>query len=223
MPAIKALFFDANGVLYYRPEGESLLERFLRQYGRKMLDKQTLRNATGEAHDQALRGEISQAEYEKAVLAACGITEPELVAAGQQVLDLEHSQICLFPGLIETLAALKQRGYKLGVITDAAVPKETKLGWLKAGGLDFSWDAYANSMDLGVRKPHLRMYQSAMEQAGVQPAESIFVGHAEHELVGARAAGMATVAFNYDPGVEADWYIQDFGDLLDVPVLRQAE
>ena len=50
-------------------------------------------------------------------------------------------------------------------------------------------------------------------------------GHGFHririlsELDGARAVGMHTVAFNYDAGANADYFIEKFSGLLNVPVL----
>jgi hypothetical protein len=38
------------------------------------------------------------------------------------------------------------------------------------------------------------------------------------ELQGARQAGMATVAVNYDPDAQADYYCQSLLDLLNVPI-----
>jgi putative hydrolase of the HAD superfamily len=217
-----AVFFDAEGVLYYREGKNRRLGAFLEKNRLKLPEADALKSATEEAHERALRGQISQFDFEEAVLAACGVSGPVLQAEGHAILRQEHEAICLFPHVSETLLALKQRGFKLGVITDSAVPKSVKLAWLKSAGLGISWDAYANSMDLGVRKPHERMYQAAMQQAGVTPADSAFVGHAAHELQGARAAGMHAIAFQHDPGAIADTYIDLLKDLLDLPFLRMA-
>jgi hypothetical protein len=40
------------------------------------------------------------------------------------------------------------------------------------------------------------------------------VGHRAVELQGARDVGMKTIAFNYDADAEADFYIEDFSQLL---------
>lgn len=217
---MKAVFFDANGVLYYREKKSRPLDEFLRKKGLPVPADEELDSVVRGFHDQALRGLFSQEYCDRTVLAACGVTDPKDIKEGLEVLRHEHGNILLFPGLIETLTELKARGFKLGIITDAVVSKETKLAWLRARGLDIAWDAYANSADLGVRKPHLKMYQTAMDQAGVRPGESVFVGHAGHELAGARAAGMLTVAFNYDNDARADWYIDRICDLLDVLFLQ---
>jgi len=58
--------------------------------------------------------------------------------------------------------------------------RATKFRWLKAQGLEFAWDAYANSMDLDVHKPDARIYKEAMRQAGVPPAIEHIARSFEH-------------------------------------------
>ncbi|HQN05127.1 MAG TPA: hypothetical protein PK174_06900, partial [Anaerolineaceae bacterium] len=57
-------------------------------------------------------------------------------------------------------------------------------------------------------------------QAGVKPCETVFVGHKRSEIDGAKAVGMKTVALNFDEGTQADIYIKDIRDLLQVPDLQ---
>ncbi len=72
-------------------------------------------------------------------------------------------------------------------------------------------------MDIGTRKPDPRIYQAVLQQLGVPSDQAIFVGHKASELAGARAVGMQTVAFNYDADASADYFIEKFSDLLNVP------
>ncbi|MFH1266784.1 MAG: hypothetical protein ABIK89_13735, partial [Planctomycetota bacterium] len=47
------------------------------------------------------------------------------------------------------------------------------------------------------------------------PAERVaFVGHDADELAGATRAGLATIAFNYDPDAKADVFLARFEELL---------
>jgi len=65
------------------------------------------------------------------------------------------------------------------------------------------------------------MYEEALNQTGLKPAEAVFVGHKTHELDGARAVGLKTIAFNYDADAQADVFIEDFRDLLSVSLLER--
>jgi HAD superfamily hydrolase (TIGR01509 family) len=62
-------------------------------------------------------------------------------------------------------------------------------------------------MDLKTRKPDVRMFQAALEEAGVTAEETAFVGHDARELGGARQAGLARpLPTTMIPDVEADYF-----------------
>ena len=115
---------------------------------------------------------------------------------------------------------LRRRGFRLGVITNTSVTTAEKLAWLRTQHVDVAWDAFANSSEVGIRKPYPEIYRRALEQAGVSAAEAIFVGHAADELAGAQALGMRTVACHADADAVADVTIATFASLLTLPVLE---
>jgi putative hydrolase of the HAD superfamily len=95
------------------------------------------------------------------------------------------------PDALETLAELRRRGHRLGLISVCSqdVPEvwdETPLAGLL--------DEMVFSCDVGVSKPDPRIYEIACERLGVEPAECLFVGDgANDELPGAERAGMTAV------------------------------
>jgi putative hydrolase of the HAD superfamily len=95
------------------------------------------------------------------------------------------------PDALETLAELRRRGHRLGLISVCSedVPHvwdETPM----AGTLDET----VFSCDVGVSKPDPRIYEIACERLGVEPAECLFVGDgANDELPGAERVGMTAV------------------------------
>lgn len=95
------------------------------------------------------------------------------------------------PDALETLAELRRRGRKLGLISVCSqdVPHvwdETALGG--------EFDATVFSCDVGVSKPDPRIYEIACERLGVEPADCLFVGDgANDELPGAERAGMTAL------------------------------
>jgi len=220
---MKAIFFDANGVIYYRHEQNRYLKDFLLKNNLALPSGGMLSAQTEKIHDAALKGQIPQEDYLNAILKACGVKGLSLLKEGQAAIEKDHGNIVLFPMVKDTLDTLKERGFLVGVVTDAGVSKSIKLAWFKEQGLDIVWDAYANSMDLKTRKPDLRMFEAALEEAGVTADETVFVGHDARELNGARRAGLRTIAFNYDPDVEADYFVDKFEDLLILPILCQVE
>lgn len=216
----RAIFFDAHGVLYYRPTGDARLIAFLDVQG-LAAGLQAAKKTHAHLHDLAMRGQVKLQDYRLAVLKTCGVRQPDLLTAGLAAMQADQADIALFAGVVETIRALKARKRKIGIITDAAVTKLCKLSWIRSCGLRVVWDAYANSMDLGTRKPDPLMYHTALEQARINPYDSVFVGHAAHELNGAHQVGLTTVAFNPDPGAEADYFIESFSGLLDLPLFRR--
>jgi len=214
---VRAILFDAGDLLYHRPNLGKRCAAFLADAGLSQPP-----NFEAEIQFQktrAFRGEISQHAYRQALIRLCGIDDEDLFDRGMNVLEEEDNDVQFFPGVKDTLHALKKRGYLLGIVTDTAQPTHVKLRWFENAGIGHVWDAYVSSIDVGVRKPDPRIYRAALRQLGVQPGETIFVGHNASELAGAKSVGLETVAFNRDADAEADIEILPFPDLLQIPCL----
>lgn len=91
-----------------------------------------------------------------------------------------------------TLAALRERGMKLGVITNG--DGERQHAKLAALGLESAFDAVLISGVEGVRKPDAEIFRRAVSLCGVRADEAMFVGDHPHiDVEGALAAGLAAV------------------------------
>ena len=101
------------------------------------------------------------------------------IQRGKIILEEEDNDIQIFDGVAETLKSLKANGYYLGIITDTAVPVSMKLAWFEKAGFGDVWDSVISSKEMGVKKPNPKIYHAALDQLGVRPRESIFVGHHE--------------------------------------------
>jgi putative hydrolase of the HAD superfamily len=103
------------------------------------------------------------------------------------------------PDALETLAELRRRGHRLGLISVCS--EDVPHVWdetLLAGMLDVT----VFSCDVGISKPDPRIYEIACERLGVEPAECLFVGDgANDELPGAERVGMSSVQLRA-PGEE---------------------
>ncbi len=218
---IRALLFDAGDILYYRQNSGSKLAAFLNEIGHPYNELPP--DKISALRDQAYQGLINYDQYQEAMLRFYGITRPDLLARGKQILDDEANNVQFFEGVPETLSSLKDEGYLLGIITDTALPVHVKLNWFERGGFGDVWDSIISSKELGIRKPNPKIYQIALQQLGVPADQAIFVGHKSSELNGAKAVGIKTIAFNYDEGVTADHYLSHFSDLLKIPLLCKSE
>ncbi len=221
--SIKGVFFDAAGVLYRRPEPT---ERFVsRLLSAKGLPADL--SAEGRARrelllSQATAGRLTPDQYWDEVLLSYGLVDPEERRALGARIDAYADIVIPFPGAREALAGLKRRGFLLSIVTDTVYPLERKMRWLGQIGVAELVDVVACSTAVGLQKPDSAMYLYAVQQAHLTPAESAFVGHDAGEIEGARRAGLATVAVNYGPGAQADYYADSLLGLLDVPILATA-
>jgi HAD superfamily hydrolase (TIGR01549 family)/HAD superfamily hydrolase (TIGR01509 family) len=214
---VRALLFDAGDMLYYRAEPGCYLKKFLEELGLNLEENHAVERFT--LRQQAYRGQIDQEEYQETLLQLYGITQPEQVERGLIALKKDENNVQFFDGVKETLFALKDKGYLLGIVTDTANPVHAKLGWFERGGFGHVWDSITSSTDIGVRKPNAKIYHAALKQLGVSTDQAVFLGHKTSELEGARAVGMKTIAFNYDEGAPADYYVEKFADILQVALI----
>lgn len=215
---IRGLIFDAGDILYFRPERGAKFSAFLKELGLELSPNHAQQKKAIEY--KAYRGEINHDEYREAIVGLYGISDPEQMALGKKALIDDDANVAFFEGVSETLCALKKRGYLLAIITDTANSISAKLSWFERGGFGHVWDAIISSMDMGVRKPDPKPYHAALSQLGLTSEQAVFVGHRASELAGARAVGMKTIAFNYDKDASADYYIENFADLLKTPVVN---
>ncbi len=167
---------------------------------------------------------MSEREFFERLLAHYGVADPGHVADGIRLFYEAQRDLEFFEGVPETLHALKGRGIKLGVVTNTYNSKAEKREWFRPLGIEEIWDSYASSCELELVKPDPRIYLAALDPLGANAQEAAFVGHAQHELDGAKALGMTTIAFNPDPDCTvSDYRIERFGDLLRVPGIAAAK
>jgi HAD superfamily hydrolase (TIGR01549 family)/HAD superfamily hydrolase (TIGR01509 family) len=214
---IRAFIFDAGDILYFRPERGGKLAKFLQEEGFHCADCQPVER--NNLVQQAYRGLINQDQYREAILRLYGVAQPELIERGKVVLAEEDDGVQFFEGVRQTLMDLKNSGFYLAIVTDTANPIYVKLGWFEQGGFGHVWDSIISSQEIGVRKPDPGIYHAALQQLGITADQAVFVGHKISELNGAKAVGMKTVAFNFEEDARADFYLEKFSDLLNLPML----
>jgi putative hydrolase of the HAD superfamily len=92
------------------------------------------------------------------------------------------------------LDSLRDRGLKLGLVSNAFDP-----GWLLREdlarmGLAERFDVAVFSSEVGLRKPHPAIFRAALDALGVAPERTLFVGDRRYEDVrGPKELGMKTV------------------------------
>lgn len=215
---IKALFFDAGDILYYRPRKNEHLQQFLNE--KSLCPATNLEEEKARLKNLAFKGQIRRHDYYTQIIRLYGIDDPAEIEEGIQAIEEDDESVEILEGVPETIKALKKRGFILGIITDTAMPFSKKLKWFDEYGFGDVWDVMISSREIGIRKPEPTMYELALQQTGIDPCHAVFIGHKTSELNGARQVGMKTIAFNYDADAPADFYINQFDELLELPILK---
>ena len=95
-------------------------------------------------------------------------------------------------GVTETLAALRQRGLHLGIVSNADNDQFSHL--LQLSRLGPCFDSLLSSEDAQSCKPDPAIFSRALAQADCAPNQAYFVGDSlQQDIVGANRAGMRSV------------------------------
>lgn len=153
----------------------------------------------------------------------------ELLKKNAQELTYQYRRFkgerYVVPGGVETLDTLRQRGYKLGIISDLVGTKEID-EWLDRDGLRDYFAAVELSSVCLYRKPDTEIYFRACRSAGIPPEHCAFVGdNLNRDIVGAKRAGFGlAIAAGYPSASPLklteenmpDAIIRDFRDLTKI-------
>ncbi|MEZ4642964.1 MAG: HAD family hydrolase [Chloroflexota bacterium] len=136
--------------------------------------------------------------------------------------------VVLYPDTLTTLTTLRERGYKLGLITNSMMPMWMRDIELAAYQLLDFFDARVTSGDVGYMKPHPAIYHHVLEQLGIVPEQAVFVGdRPENDIAGANAVGMVSVMMSpphlqyKDTKIRPNFTIKQLHELL--PILAALE
>jgi putative hydrolase of the HAD superfamily len=115
-----------------------------------------------------------------------------------RVLELDHRALASqFEVPEPTLAALRkirERGYRIGIVSNATPTGDVMRHDLEVLGLADLVDAAVYSSDVGFRKPDPRIYQAVIGRLAVEPTSCLFVGdRVKEDVLGAQALGMRAV------------------------------
>lgn len=118
--------------------------------------------------------------------------DPEQVAAAARIrVAYTRRGMSPRPGAVETLAELKARGYRTGLITDCSA--EVPYLWPESPLARYV-DVPVFSSAVGMKKPDPRIYRLACRKLEVKPEDCMYVGDGgSRELSGAARVGMHPV------------------------------
>lgn len=93
-----------------------------------------------------------------------------------------------------TLAALRARGLRIGLLSNTHWPRAFHEHFLERDGLDALIDVRCYTSELSHTKPHAEAFAAVLDALGVDPSATVFVGDRPYDDVsGAQAVGMRAV------------------------------
>jgi HAD superfamily hydrolase (TIGR01549 family) len=127
-----------------------------------------------------------------------GYVDDDLREPAQVAWDRAERDVDAFPGVREALAALRQQGYELAIVTDAPGPMARKR--LDATGLDRFVDHVLTRDDHPGGKSGPEPFLDLLDRMGKDPEEVAMVGdNPARDVRHARTLGLATVRVRYGP------------------------
>jgi putative hydrolase of the HAD superfamily len=249
MAQLRAVLFDMGDTIVDLGEGRGSYEDRVMLRVSRVFDALAARGLSlppQESFCQLLAAD-SEAQYQAALAQQAGIDattvmrrflEAQGLPAGDEVVEAAAEAYCrggpelvapLRHGAVETLTALKGRGLLLGAISNTIQPGRFLGTNLERWGLKDLFDVRLYSSDVGVAKPHPKIFRVALEQLGVAAEDAVYVGdRLVPDVGGAQAVGMKGVLIEVDhraeshPTIIPDARVKELPELLDVlPALFQ--
>jgi len=132
-------------------------------------------------------------DYTKQIIAGMGGAGEHVDRAARDIYEEWSAchHFSLYEEVPEVLHQLRSRGLIIGLISNT---QRCLASFQSHFALDGVFAVRVSSAAHGYMKPHPSIFQTALEQAGVAPAESMMVGDSlVHDVLGARRLGMRAV------------------------------
>ncbi len=209
IPTVRTVLFDFDGTLvFHEPDSFDVISAFCADIGQP-LSAEAERRGRRMRHEyfvdpiirEQLRG-FSAGEFwlhfNRYLLTAIGL-EGDLDRLAAEVTArfaaVELTYECPQVGC-DTLTALRERGYRLGLITNRSdVDRFYEL--LDGAGIGPLFDLVLASGEVGVHKPDPAIFAVALDRLETTAQESVYVGdNYWADVVGARNAGVTPILFD---------------------------
>lgn len=214
--AVRGIIFDTTEVLHDGTSWRRRLLRLVHQLGVGAGYSEFYRAWDRDFLADVLCGRREFGEALESFLLAAGLTwaqVDELEAASRIGRQSPESSVRPLPCLEKTLAELAEMGLALLAWADAPQPAAQLREQLERMALARRFCSVLSSCDVDAVQPSHQCYRASLQALGLPPREVLYVGHNPTHLAGARAFGLGTVAFNFQPHAEADTYLARFEDL----------
>ncbi|WP_404439693.1 phosphoglycolate phosphatase [Stutzerimonas chloritidismutans] len=185
--------FDLDGTLMDSvPDLAAAVDKMLKVLGREPAGVAPVRDWVGNGSRVLVRRALAgQLQHE-------GVADEladEALALFMQAYSGGHDLTTVYPGVHECLDWLRARDVKLAIITNK--PAQFIEPLLEEKGLTGNFQWLVGGDTLPQQKPDPAALLWVMDQAGVEPGDSLFVGDSRNDVRAAKAAAVPCVALSY--------------------------
>lgn len=191
---------------------EVALNAMLGELGLRAVDRGFIEHTIGKGSEHLIRSTLAQAGGES------GLYDDAWARYQRHYLRINGDHAAVYPGVVEGLRCLRERGLKLACLTNKptafAKPLLQKKGLAGFFEQVFGGDAFER------KKPDPLPLLKTCESLGTSPAQTLMVGDSSNDARAARAAGCPVVLVSYgynhgEPvtGVDADGVIARLDEL----------
>ena len=150
--------------------------------------------------------------YELLLCKECETCNEEIKKAASELFDMVWlKERCVFNEVIPLFEELKQKGIKIGIISDTTPSLQKTLESLNLGKYI---DCYTCSTTVGVMKPNPKIYYSALSELELKPDECIYVDDYLPEAIGAKELGFTAFRINRKNLEKDSIDIQNLSEIL---------
>lgn len=139
------------------------------------------------------------------------LDKSQMVEALDQQNLIYRQHLVMEDDLIKTLSELKEKGIKLGVISNSCNYDEVNLAHFEKMGIKKFFDSFTFSYYLGDRKPRPEIFNAAIKNTNACIATSVMVGDSlKADIQGAQKMGLRAVWYNPGSTENSTTIIPDF-------------
>ncbi len=199
MARYRAVLFDWRGTLAWDPPLEWWIRRALESLGRAA-DPHTVEVAVAGLTVAGERPEVLEAELGADRSAELNRSSMMLwfdrggldteLAEALYLLDFDPASHPLYPDVPQVLAAIKELGVKIALVSDIHFDLRVDLA---EDGVGHLIDTYVLSFEHGIQKPDPRMFTLALDALDIEACEALMVGDRASHDGGAASIGIPTL------------------------------
>ena len=127
----------------------------------------------------------------------------------------------LFPGVKETLEALRKRGHRMTIATSRLT--DSLMLFMRHHGIDHYFEYAVGSDSVTHHKPHPEPALKTLRELNIAPSEAIMVGDMPVDIAMAHNAGIRAIGVDYGnatreelEAAEADWIVDSITKILSI-------